>query len=376
MSVVVIGGGVVGASAAYQLARHGVDVTLVDAQYDGRATSAGAGIIDPWSSREEDPDWYRIAAAGAEHYTELRHHLAEDDEADFGYRQVGSLRLTTEEEVDTAFATLSRRAAASALAGPVEVLSGSAAQGRHPLLRHDGPVIHLSGAARLDGRKLRTALWSAARRRGAKIITGRARIRAGNAVEGVEVDGDTITADTVIEASGVWAPQLLEPLGLHSPVKALRGQIVHLDLPGVDAGDWPILLPRSGHYLLGFDDRIVVGATREPDAGMDHRLTAGGLHEVLTEALGVAPGLSDAGYLEARVGFRPVGPDSKPLLGTTPDLPGLVIANGLGANGLTMGPYVGAVAAALAEGSDPGVDLAPYDPFRDQPTMSGSRFSM
>ncbi|MBB2892361.1 NAD(P)/FAD-dependent oxidoreductase [Flexivirga oryzae] len=364
MSVVVIGGGVVGASAAYQLARDGIDVTLVDAEFDGRATSAGAGIISPWSSREEDADWYRIAAAGAEYYTELRRHLQDDGQPDFGYRQVGALRLTTDDDVDAAFATVRRRAAESAIAGPVEVLDGPAARALHPLLHHDGPVIHVPGAARLDGRRLRDALWSAARRRGARIVTGRATILAGDSVEGVEVDGAAIGADVVIDASGAWSPRLLEPLGLHPPVTPMRGQIVHLDLPGTDTSDWPMLLPRSDHYLLSFDDRVVVGATREAGAGFDYRLTAAGLHEVFTEALKVAPGLADAGFLEARIGFRPVGPDIRPLLGTT-ELPGLVIANGLGASGLTMGPYVGSVAAALAAGRDPGIELAPYDPLRD-----------
>lgn len=364
MAIVVIGGGVVGAAATYQLARQGIDVTLVDAEIDGRATSAGAGIICPWSSRAQDPDWYRIAANGAEYYTELRHLLARDDETDFGYRQVGALRLTTDEDVDAAFSTVRQRAAASELAGPVEVIDASAAAALHPLLRHGGPVIHIPGAARLDGRRLRAALWSASRKRGATIVTGAARIRADGAVAGVEVDGEFIGADVVIDASGAWSPRLLAPLGLHPPVTPQRGQIVHLALAGENPRDWPMLLPESDHYLLSFEDRIVVGATRETGTGFDHRLTAAGLHEVLTEALKVAPGLADAGYLEARVGFRPVSPDNKPLLGAAPQLPGLILANGLGANGLMMGPYVGSLAAALATGDDPGVDLAPYDPFR------------
>ncbi|WP_188835588.1 NAD(P)/FAD-dependent oxidoreductase [Flexivirga endophytica] len=376
MSVVVIGGGVVGASATYQLARSGADVTLIDAEYDGRATSAGAGIISPWSSREQDPDWFHIAAAGAEHYPALLRQLSDDGQTDVGYRRVGSLRLTTDAAVETEFAAVRDRAAGSALAGTVDVLTGSAARALHPLLEHDGPAIHVAGTARLDGRQLRAALWAAARKHGARIVTGRARIRAGSAVEAVEIDGEVIGADVVIEASGVWAPHVLEPLGLRSPVTAMRGQIVHLRLPGAEPREWPVILPMSAHYLLSFDDRIVVGATHESDAGLDHRLTVAGLHQVLGEALQVAPGLADAEFLEGRVGFRPVGPDAKPLLGTTPDLPGLIIANGLGAHGLTMGPYVGSIAAALAEGREPEVDLTPYDPFRGQPSMSGNRFSM
>ena len=67
-------------------------------------------------------------------------------------------------------------------------------------------------------------------------------------------------------------------------------------------------------------------------------MTAGGLAQVLGEALAVAPGLAAATHLETRVGFRPMGPDAKPLLGPVPGVGGLVVATGLGPTGLTMGP--------------------------------------
>ena len=131
-------------------------------------------------------------------------------------------------------------------------------------------------------------------------------------------------------------------------------------------GQWPVILPAgSGHYLLAFDDsRVVAGATREPGAGFDYRVTAAGLAEVLAQALAVAPGLDDATYLETRVGFRPAGPDTRPLLGPVAGVPGLFVATGLGAEGLTMGPYAGGIAARAALGLDPGIDLTPFDPLR------------
>jgi D-amino-acid dehydrogenase len=64
------------------------------------------------------------------------------------------------------------------------------------------------------------------------------------------------------------------------------------------------------------------------------------------------------------VGFRPAGPGGCPLLGPVPGVPGLIVATGLGAEGLTMGPYAGGVAARSALGLDPGLDLAPFDPLR------------
>lgn len=365
MKTIIIGSGVVGASAAYELARTGADVTLVDSDESGRASSAGAGIICPWSSRVEDPNWYAIASAGAEFYPELRRNLEADGAGDFSYRQVGSLRLTTEESVESDFAAVSRRATASDLAGGVEVITGDKAKAKFPPLEHAGPVIHIPGAARLDGRSLVHALREGAARHGATMLSGRATIEADSQIRGVTVNGEFVAADVVIDASGAWSPELLKPLGLSSAIRPQRGQITHLGLAGVDTRDWSVLLPMSSHYLLAFDDsRVVVGATREVDSGFDYRLTAAGIHEVLTEALSAAPGLADATYLETRIGFRPVGPDIRPLLGHVAELPGLIIVNGLGASGLTMGPYVGSLAARLARGETPELDLAPYDPLR------------
>ena len=120
--------------------------------------------------------------------------------------------------------------------------------------------------------------------------------------------------------------------------------------------------------MLAFDgSRVVAGATRETGAGFDYRVTPGGLAEILGQALAVAPGLADGTYLETRVGFRPIGPDIRPLLGPVPGVDGLVVATGLGASGLTMGPYAGAVAARAALGEPDAIDLAPFDPLRLPP---------
>ena len=94
-----------------------------------------------------------------------------------------------------------------------------------------------------------------------------------------------------------------------------------------DTSRWPAILPSGmGHYMLGFDDsRVVAGATRETGSGFDYRITTGGLAEVLDEALAVAPGLASGTYLETRIGFTPMGPDIRPLLGTVPGIDGLLL---------------------------------------------------
>jgi D-amino-acid dehydrogenase len=154
---------------------------------------------------------------------------------------------------------------------------------------------------------------------------------------------------------------LAERLGLELPVSALRGQLLHLELPRVDTASWPVVLGFGLNYLLGFpQSRIVAGATREADAGQDARCTAAGVHAVLQNALRLAPGLADATFSEMRVGFRPVCVDGMPVLGASRVYPNLYFATGHGGYGLEVGPYSGALVADQVLGRPSIVDLEPF----------------
>ncbi|UJL47202.1 FAD-binding oxidoreductase [Virgibacillus sp. NKC19-16] len=84
MKTIIIGSGIVGASAAYHLAKNNTDVIVVDKEHQGNATSAGAGIVCPWISSVQDENWYKIAKGGAHYYPELIDQLKEDGEHDVG----------------------------------------------------------------------------------------------------------------------------------------------------------------------------------------------------------------------------------------------------------------------------------------------------
>ncbi|WP_237111037.1 FAD-binding oxidoreductase [Nonomuraea sp. MG754425] len=173
-------------------------------------------------------------------------------------------------------------------------------------------------------------------------------------------EGVPIEADAVIVAAGAWTGEACRPLGVELPVFPRRGQILHATLEGVDTAFWPIILPRMGPYLLGFPgSRVVIGATVE-DVGFSPRVTMGGLDEVIQAGLQVAPGLLSATVTEARVGLRPVYAPGSALIGPLTDR--VVVATGLSAYGLTAGPYAGEIAAALALGERPPIDVTPYAP--------------
>ncbi|TDD34022.1 FAD-binding oxidoreductase [Nonomuraea terrae] len=401
MRVVVIGSGIVGAAAAYYLSRRGAEVTVVDGGYPGAATPASAGIVCPWVDHAEDDAWYRLTREGARRYPGLVGELGED----IGYAKVGAL-LVAEEPVDLepVRGLLRRRYDEAPEMG--EVTDVTTPTELFPPLSDTLSALLVPGAARVDGHAVRAALLRAALEGGARIRTGAARLTpAGEvivhatAAEDAEAcplpeaetreeagswrqsrpldpaapqppavtaarrltgEGVPVEADAVIVAAGAWTGEVCRPLGVALPVFPRRGQILHVCMEGVDTAWWPIILPRNGPYLLGFtDSRIVIGATVE-DVGFAPRVTMGGLDEVIEAGLRTAPGLYNATVVETRVGLRPVYAPGPALIG--PVTGRVVVATGLSAYGLTAGPFTGAIAADLALGETPPIDITPYAP--------------
>ncbi|WP_346113861.1 FAD-dependent oxidoreductase [Nonomuraea maheshkhaliensis] len=444
MRVVVIGSGIVGAGAAYQLSRRGAAVTVVDGGYQGDATQAGAGIVCPWVDHPEDDDWYRLTREGARRYPGLVEELGED----IGYAKVGALLVAEDPaDLEPVRSLLRRRRPGAPEMG--EITDVSTPLELFPPLSDTLSAILVPGAARVDGRAVRDALLRAAVSMGAGVRTGVATLTPDGRVllrcpenggrpgaqdlapENAAVAGETpavavggtahpltaqdrtggqgaswrqaapsapgsrvsatatasptvapgttasatvapgtaaaaageavlLDADAVIVAAGAWAGEVCRPLGVELPVFPRRGQILHATLEGVDTAWWPIILPRMGPYLLGFpESRVVIGATVE-DVGFAPRVTMGGLDEVIRAGLRVAPGLFNATVTETRVGLRPVYAPGPALIG--PLTGRVVVATGLSAYGLTAGPFTGQIAAALALGETPPIDITPYAP--------------
>lgn len=372
---VVVGGGLVGTATAYHLARDGVRTALVDGRHPGRATDAGAGILSP-DTLSGSPALTSLARAAGRHYQTLVDDLAAAGHGEHGYSRCGQVYLATRPTDVPAFDEMAARCLADAPsdAGLGEV-SPDEAVARFPPLAPPLRALWVPGAARVDGRRMNSALLGSAQDAGLECVTGVVddveldtvgglrRLRA------VSVEGRRLETDAVVVAGGAWTPAVAERLGMRLPVRPLRGQIVHLTVPSADAADtaeWSIAHQVFGQYLVAWPGgRVAVGATVE-DTGFDPRPTAAGLHEVLREALRVAPGLAGATFSEVRVGLRPFSADGMPILGPLPGLAGAWVATGHGTEGLLLGPVSGRLVADLIQERAPSiqVDLAAFRPGR------------
>lgn len=367
MDVIVVGGGIVGTSAAFHLAGKGVSTVLVDASHTGQATAAGQGVAFPWPFPWEDPALQAFKLGAAAHLPGLLAELTEDGHPT-GYERVGGMSVDLEGD-DAGYELVSTLAAMPGYEGMgrVERLAPGEPRERFPLLPAAYSGVYVEGIGRVHGRVLRDALFNAAEERGLRYRKGDAHLLwNGHRVTGVRVGGEDLEAGTVVVAAGAWSAHLLSVAGVELPVFPVRGQITHFALPGTDTRAWPVVRfgERESFTVAFGPDRVVTGGTREPEAGFDRRVTAKGLAENLAAALELMPGLAEATVVETRVGLRPGTRDGLPLLGPLERLPGVVVATGLGGDGLSLGAYQGALAARLAMGRPPLEDLAALRPDR------------
>ncbi|WP_332692632.1 NAD(P)/FAD-dependent oxidoreductase [Halalkalibacter lacteus] len=361
---IVVGAGILGATTAYRLAKAGASVTLVDRRDQGRASVAAAGIVCPWLSQRRNQAWYQLAKGGAKYYPSLIEELEADGEADTGYAKVGAISIHLDEKkLDKMEERVIKRRMDAPEIGEITRLTHAETKALFPPLSDEYGALHISGAARVNGEALCQALIRAGKRHGVRFIHGDAKLLfSGNQVIGIKLKEESLTADQVIVTAGAWAKELLQPLGIEFQIEPQKAQIVHLDLPETDTNAWPVVIPPTNQYLLAFEGgRVVVGATHENGVGFDNRITAGGLHEILTKALMIAPGLESSTVVETKVGFRPVAPGFLPIIGPIPNYQGILVANGLGSSGLTVGPYLGSELAKLALREKMEIDISLYD---------------
>lgn len=357
--IVIIGSGIVGVSTAYHLAGK-ADVTVFDRKEAGRATDAAAGIVCPWIAQRRNKAWYALAKGGAHYYPQVVSDLQAEGETNTGYKRVGTLALHEEKKLDEMMERTRIRREEALEIGELTRLSADDAKSLFPPLSDEYDALLVEGGARVDGGRFRSAMERVAEKRGVTFVSGAARLVEDDGIH-VECDGVRYDADEIILAAGAWLPELLQPLGYTARVEGEKAQLVHVQLPDTDASDWPVVMPPRRRYLLGFEDgKVVIGSTHEKGKAFDVRPTAIGVHEVLTKGLESAPGLAEAELVETKVGYRPVTPNSIPILGRVPGVEKLLVANGLGSSGLTVGPFIGKVLGDLVMTGECELDLSLY----------------
>jgi D-amino-acid dehydrogenase len=229
---VVVGGGLLGTATAYHLVSAGARTLLVDRADTGRATDAGAGIISP-ETNSRDPDiWFELAVASGEYYPAFIDRLRGDQGGDTGYARCGQLVVAVSDDeiapLERARRLVFERQRRRGRPSPDDLHEVSSAEARElfPALAPVQGAIYSRGGARVDGRLLNRAVLAAAEARGLTVRPGGVDrlVRERDAVTGVVIGGETVSAGAVAIAGGAWSETFGKELGVSIPVAPQRGR--------------------------------------------------------------------------------------------------------------------------------------------------------
>jgi glycine oxidase len=359
--VLIVGGGVIGASCAYHLAAEGVRVTVVERNRDGgHASRASAGLLHPLYHAAPEP-LRALSVASFELFPDLVARLRELTGIDPAFDRCGWLRVALTDDEARALRHEHLGITAEREHG-ARLLDGAEARVVEPALSpRIMAAVHLPHAAQVYVPALLQAYLHAAARLGATIRLGhevRALTTTSSRVTGVQLlDGAHIAADHTIVAGGAWTALTAAQLGTPVPVFPMRGQI--LSLHAVPAPLRRVVFGGGVYLAPKVDGSVVVGATYE-DAGFDDRLTAEGIGGLLVAAPRVAPTLGQATFRRAWVGLRPASEDGLPFLGAVPGWMGVSMATGHTAEGVLLSPISGLLMAQHVLGKETALPLAPF----------------
>jgi len=358
-AVIVVGGGIVGCSAAYYLATEGRSVTLIERDsIASHASGFAYGGLTPPAGTDEPFDV--LLAASSRLHAELSEALPEETGIDTEYQRRDSVLLALSE----AEAAVMRAEAGAPEAIGVRWLSGDDVRRIEPRVASSVPGgLWVDGHHEVEPYKLTLALWQAAERRGATLRYGTVTglLRRGSRVTGVVVGDEPLEADAVVIAAGPWTGDAAEWLGIDLPVSPLKGQILRLRAPGAPLA---AALWWGGDYADSKSDGLVWSGTTEERVGFDENPTPDGRDQITLSLLGVLPFMEDAELVEQTACLRPVVPDGMPVIGAAPGVEGAVVATAAGRKGIMLGPAMGQAAADLAVGRQPAIDIRAFSPAR------------
>jgi glycine oxidase len=335
--VFIAGGGVIGLSIAWRAAQRGFEVTVADPAPGAGASHAAAGMLTPVSEAAyTEKELFALGAASLQRYPDFAAELTAATGLPTGFGVTGTLQVGYDRDDLAVIDEL--RVLQDSLGVPGQRLTGRECRRLEPMLDPSvcgGLLVAEDGS--IDPRRLVRALLAAAETAGVRVIR-----QPVTTIEGRTArlgDGTVAEADWVVLAAG-WNTVHIEGLPPNAvpPVRPVKGQIVRLRAPagflsrsvrGVVRGSAVYLVPRP-------DGELVVGATQE-ELGVDTRVTAGGLWELLRDARTLVPGITELEFTEAVARLRPGTPDNGPVLGPCA-ADGLVLATGHFRNGVLLTP--------------------------------------
>lgn len=364
--IVVIGGGVIGASIAFELAAKKLRVVVLDRQQPGQEASwAAAGMLSPAPDSPRDIPLVPLSCASLKLYPEFVAAIDEASGRSTGYLREGALEIFPEPDGESERDRVVSEC--KQLGIEAEPVSMETARSWENAI---GPAAHaaawLPEEGTVEPRLLMDALIAAARNRGVEFranceVTGLLieRGRCG----GVMAGSEKIAARHVVVAAGCFSSHIgleTQLLARYAPTRPVRGQMLALRPDATRLQR--VLRSERGYLVPRRDGQIVAGSTSE-EAGFEKRVTPAGIRRILDNALELLPSLAGAEIVETWSGLRPGTPDDLPILGPT-DIEGLLIATGHYRNGILLAAVTAKLICEWVATGRTTLDVQAFSPLR------------
>lgn len=334
--VAIIGGGIIGNSVAYHLAKESINCAVFEENQIGtKATSAAAGMLGAHSECEGDDDvFFSFARNSQLAYSKLKEELYEWSGIDLGYRKGGILKL--------AFSEGDKHELRHILAQPtVKWLEAGEVRQLEPDVS-----TNLLGAAYIedDVNVLPTGVCHAFAK-SAQILG--ASIFESTKVLAVEKEADryllqttrgAVEAKHVVVASGVWSTNFFRQLGLEHQMTPVKGECISVIdektvLKHTIFHDKYYIVPRN-------NGKLVIGATMKVN-DWTNNVSLNGIETLIAKAKTLLPTVSDMKLDSVWSGLRPQTFDQTPFIGYHPEDEGILFATGHYRNGILLAPATG-----------------------------------
>jgi glycine oxidase len=359
--VIVVGGGINGCSAAFQLAKKGYKVAIIEMdRIASKSSGAAAGILGAQTELTNDSPLFDYACKSREMFPELISELESQTGIHINLMNEGLYKIAqTEDQVQELM-----------MQAELQKISGEQAEWIEiEELREREPAVSkkLFGAMfiKRDGQvqayELTTAFARAAMNQSADIFeytSVQDWIFKDSKILGVRTNQGDFYGDSFVVTTGAWSRALLSKAGLEVPVYPVKGECISVFSPvplikGTIFSHGCYIVPKSAGKLL-------IGATVRANT-FDERVTFDGIHQLLDKAKKLIPEITHTEWVGAWAGIRPCSEDGMPFLGEHPEHPNLWIATGHYRNGILLAPLTGKIISEAIDGKS--IRLGGVDPF-------------
>ena len=359
---VIAGGGLIGASIAFELAEAGMKVALYDAREPAREASwASAGMISPAPEDAGMIPFMPMCLASAALYPGLIRKVEELTGKDAGFLKSGALDILLEGNAQEELSTII--ALQHGVGLRAEALSAERARQMVPSLTEKmQAAIFRPDDSSVDPRILTEAMLEAAGAKGAQVFArngAKGLKKAGGQCQGLILERGEVEARWTIIAAGCFSAGI-EGAEPYAPVFPAKGQMLALRC---HSREMKRILWTGHKYLVPRKDgRLLAGSTIER-TGFDRAVTAGAIQSILSEVIRIVPELQAARIEETWTGLRPDSPDHLPIIGPT-DVDGLLIATGHFRSGVLLAPITARLIREWIEDGRVSLDWERVSPMR------------